>query len=153
MRKPLACPAWLVPLFVSAVALAALTLHLTPFTGTWQLSVAKSQFRPGPGPKRETVTLSPEGTTTFEGVDAEGNHYQASYPWSGGAKVPIQGIENATVIDQFQGNTWDHTMMRGKGTQTAHGVLSKDGRTATFTVTGTDEQGRPVHHVEVYQKQ
>jgi hypothetical protein len=97
--------------------------------------------------------VTPDGKTTFDGVDGEGNPYKASYPWSGGAEIPMDGIENATVIDQFQGHTLDHTMKIGKESRTGHGVLSKDSRTATFTVTGTDSEGRPVHSVAIYEQQ
>jgi protocatechuate 3,4-dioxygenase beta subunit len=41
----------------------------------------------------------------------------------------------------------------GKVVSRHHGLLSKDGRTATFTVTATDEQGRPLQNVYVYEKQ
>jgi hypothetical protein len=154
MRKHLHNLSRLVPLFVSAVVFVAQANHSNGFTGTWKLNVAKSQFRPGPGPRRETVTAIPGGRTTMEGMDADGKAYKVSYPRSDGKEVPFDGIESATITETIAGNTIDQTMkVGGKVVSRHHGLLSKDGRTATFTVTATDEQGRPVQNVYVYEKQ
>ncbi len=86
----------LVLLFVSAVVLFAQTDHVTAFTGTWKLNGAKSTFNPGPAPKSVTVTNAPDGTFQVESVDGQGKTMKWSHAWSGGAEVPIDGIENAT---------------------------------------------------------
>jgi hypothetical protein len=141
--------------FVPAVVLlVAQTDRTNAFTGTWKLNVAKSHFDPGPPPHSEAVTMAPDGTFTVEAVSAEGKAIKWSHPWSGGKEVPVSGIEKATVITKVQGRTIDDTMkISGKIMQTAHVVLSPDGKTCTTTGTGTNAQGHPVHNVEIFDKQ
>jgi hypothetical protein len=154
MRKHLHKISRLVPPLASAIVFVAPTDHTTAFTGTWRLNVAKSQFRPGPGPKRETVTAIPGGRTTLAGMDANGKPYKVSYPRSDGREVPLDGLENVTITETIAGNAMEQTMkVGGKVVSRNHGLLSKDGRTATFTVTAADEQGRPLQNVYVYEKQ
>ena len=152
MKKFLPSLPRLALLFVSAV-LFAQTEHITAFTGTWKLNVAKSKFSPGPGLKSETVTIASDGKTTVEAVGALGKSLKWSYPWSDGAEVPIEGIANATTRTKIRGHTMDQTTKAGKGTTTSHVVLSPGGRIATVTIDGTDWQGRPEHDVEIFEKQ
>jgi hypothetical protein len=154
MRKPIHHISRLVLLFVSAVVFVAQTNHSTPFTGTWKMNLAKSKFSPGPPPQSQTVTIAPDGTFTVERVDAQGKSYKTSHPWSGGAEVPVEGVENETMISKIQGHTADDTWkIRGKTIQTVHAVVSPDGRTITATIQATDNQGRPVHNVVILDKQ
>ena len=77
-----------------------------------------------------------------------------SHRWSGGKEVPVDGIESGTIITKVQGRVADDTMkVGGKTVETVHAVVSQDGKTVTATVDGTDMQGRPMHHVEVFEKQ
>jgi hypothetical protein len=38
-------------------------------------------------------------------------------------------------------------------TGTGHGVVSKDGKRMTYTMNGTDDQGKPVHNVLIFEKE
>jgi hypothetical protein len=70
MRKHLPLTSWLVLLWASTVVLVAQTQHLTRFTGTWKLNVAKSKFHPAPPPRSVTVTWAPDGSYTGGAVEA-----------------------------------------------------------------------------------
>ena len=154
MRKRLASLSRLVLLFVPALVLVAQTDHTNAFTGTWKLNVAKSKYSPGPAPQSVMVTIAPDGTFTLEGVGTEGKPMKWSHPWSVDKEVPVDGIENGTIISKLQGRTADDTMkIGGKTVQTVHAVVSPDGRTIRATIDATDEQGRHMHSVEVYDKQ
>jgi hypothetical protein len=146
---------WLVLLLVSTVGLVAQTDHTTAFTGTWKLNVAKSTFNPGPAPQSVTVTNAPDGTFTAESVEAQGKPIQWSHAWSGGAEVPIDGIENATILSKVRGHTLDETMkIGGKTAETVHAVVSPNGRTMTTTIDATtDHQGGSMHNVLILEKQ
>ena len=47
----------------------------------------------------------------------------------------------------------DHTWKFGKATQKGQGVISKDGKTMTYTLQGTDADGKKVSDRSVYEKQ
>jgi len=141
----------------SAVVLGAQTGHITPFTGTWKLNVAKSGFNPGPPFKSLTITFTPDGTRTIDLIRADGHSHKASLPWSDGKEVPVTatgGMENATAVSKIHGNTFDDTWQQnGKILEKVHGVVSSDGRTLTTTVEGTDGQDRPFHNRLTFEKQ
>jgi len=157
MKKPLLYLSRLVLLFSSAVALIGQTDHTNAFTGTWKLNVAKSKFNPGPPPQSVTVTLAPDGTFTLEIVDEKGKSHKSSHPWSGGKEIPFTddtGMENGTITSKIQGRTWDDTLkVKGKIVQTVHAVIAPDGKTETGTIDATDEQGRPIHNVLLFERQ
>ncbi len=137
----------------SAALLAAQTDQNSPFTGTWKLNVSKSKFSPGPAPKSETVIIAPDGKVSVEEVDAEDKTVNWSFTPSGDTAVPIEGLENATVVSKTSGNMVDHTWKIGSGNETGHGVISKNGKTMKYTMTGTNAQGQRVHNVGIYEKQ
>lgn len=139
-------------LFASAVLLAAQANQNSPFTGTWKLNVAKSKFSPGPAPKSETVTIAADGKVSVEEVTADDKTVNWSFTESDTA-VPIEGMENSTVITKRSGNTVDHTWKMGTGAETGHGVISKNGKTMKYTMTGTNAQGQTVHNVLIFEKQ
>jgi hypothetical protein len=57
MKKHLPLTTRLALLFVSPAVFVAQTQHITPFTGTWKMSVAKSKFSEGrPAPQSVTLT-------------------------------------------------------------------------------------------------
>jgi hypothetical protein len=154
MRKHLHHVSRLILLFISAVLLVAQNQHITPFTGTWRLNVAKSKFNPPPGLQSATMTITPDGTSTVEIVDPQGKPLRYSYSWSVEKEVPVNGIEHATIITKLQDHTFDRTMkIAGKTIQKVHAVVSPDGKTMTATVTGTYPQGRSMDDVEFFDKQ
>jgi hypothetical protein len=153
MRK-YAYAIWLVTaLLLASVVLAAQADQNSPFTGTWKLNVAKSKINPGPAPKSETVTIAPDRKVSVETVTADGNTTTWSYNPSENTAVPIEGMENSTVMEKLSGNTVDHTWKMGNGTETGHGVVSKNGKTMKYTLTGTNSQGQKVNSVYIFEKQ
>ena len=139
--------------FASAIVLAAQTDQNSPFTGTWKLDVTKSKFSPGPGPKSETVTIAPDGKVSVQDTNEEGKSVEWSFTPSGDTAVPIEGMENSTVIEKRSGNTVDHTWKMNGGNSKGHGVISKNGKIMKYTMTGTNSQGQPVHDVLIFEKQ
>jgi len=153
MTKHLADISRLTLLFAVAFVLIAQADHTNAFTGTWKLNVEKSKFI-GPAPQSATVTIAPDGSFTFEGVDQKGQPHKWSHAWSVDKEVPVDGIDNGTIMTKLQGHTADDVMkIGGKTVQKVHAVLSPDGKTITATIDATDPQGRSVHNVEVYDKQ
>jgi hypothetical protein len=154
MRKHFRSFSRLTLLLVPAIALIAQADHETAFTGTWKLNVAKSKFTPqAAAPQSATVTIA-DGTLRFEGIKPDGTSTKWSHPWPTDKEVPIDGMENGTIVSKLHGRTMDDTYkLGGKTFQTAHSVLSPDGKTVTVTIDSTDEQGRHMHAVEIWDKQ
>lgn len=123
------------------------------FTGTWKLNLAKSKFDPGPVPKSVTVMLEP-GKASVEEVTQDGKTVNWSFNPSEGTPVPINGMQDSTVVEKrINDRTVEHTWKMGAGNYTGKAVLSKSGKVMTYTLDGTDAQGRHVHNVEIYDKQ
>lgn len=80
-------------LFGTALFLLAQTEHVTPFTGSWKMSLAKSRFNPGPPFQRFTITFTPDGTRNLDLVGADGQRIKVSLPWSDGKEVHPTGME------------------------------------------------------------
>jgi len=139
----------------SAVGLAA-----ENWLGTWTLNVAKSKYKPGPGPK--SLTLKFEATAdgiklTSDGVNAEGEATHGEYvskfdgtdvPWSGNPDADTASAKK--IDDNNYENIWKKD---GKTTITAKAGVSKDGKTLNITQTGTDSKGRTVKNKVVYDRQ
>jgi hypothetical protein len=136
-----------------AVLLSAQADQNSPFAGTWKLNVSKSKFSPGPAPKSETVTIAPDRKVSVETVDADGKTISWSYMPAENTAVPIEGMENSTVMEKLSGNTVDHTWKVGSGNETGHGVVSKNGKTMKYTMTGTSPQGKQEHNMYIFEKQ
>ncbi|HMF79501.1 MAG TPA: hypothetical protein VK604_27820 [Bryobacteraceae bacterium] len=141
---------------VFPTALLSQAHHNDSFVGTWKLNVAKSKFNPGPAPKSETVTIPAQGKVEVHEVTADGKEVSWSYTSSSsdGTAIPIEGIEGATVSGKMTDeNIIDHTWKFPDFTGTGHGVVSKNGKIMTYTMTGNNDQGKPVHNVMTFQKQ
>ncbi len=124
-----------------------------PWAGTWNFDLQKSQF-PGTPPKVDQVIIQPDGTLTVNEVNHEDKKMTWTYKPQEGQAVPVQGRENVTVLvtkinAHRNEQTWN---MNGK-TVKSFAVLSKDGKTQTFTMDSTDKDGKPTHEVVVYRKQ
>ncbi len=163
-------------LFLSAVLLAAgsgLTLsaqtpasqETTPLIGTWILNLAKSTYEGMPAPKSETRTFdlhgdgmilctysteNARGTRTFGHWLTDLNGKEApEYVRSSGGK-PVAFVAH-TMPDPY---TMDTGVSRdGKVDQSGRWIVSKDGKTLTQTISGTNAQGQPTRRVRVYDKQ
>ena len=144
------------------IALIALAFSVAPATqaqkpdpliGTWKLDVAKSKFNPGPAPKSVTVTIA-EDKVTVEEVDPEGKSVSYSFKESPGTAVPIEGMENATILEKRpDSHHFEHTWKIGERTENGKGVVAKNGKSLRYTISGMNAEGKPFHNVELYAKQ
>src|SRR4051794_23912076 len=99
----------LAPLLTATLAgLMAQTDHRTAFTGSWTLNLSKSKYDLTPPPKSGRLTLEPDGSLTTDAVEADGKPFKWSAPWSGGREVPIEGIDNGTIVATYGRNSFDH---------------------------------------------
>jgi len=135
-----------------------------PFIGTWKLSLAKSEDDPGTARRSSTLTFEDRvgGVTLFtcEGIDAQGNRifeqYAAKddgkdYPFLQlGAKAALsvsrKRVDAYTLVTTFKA---DGKVVNETVTET----VSKDGKTMTVTVKGTNAQGQRVNYLHVYERQ
>jgi hypothetical protein len=130
-----------------------------PQNGTWKLDVAKSTFSPGPAPKSETLVI--EGTdathkVTVDRTPATGAAEHWSVSGAYGKELPVVGNNpnaDTYVFKRINATTIEAQHLKGgKPTVKNTSVVSADGKTLTITSTGTDEQGRTRHNVEVFSK-
>ena len=93
---------------------------------------------------------------TNDGVNAEGKTTHAE--WSGkfdGKDNPVKGDANrdTAALKKIDDNTIEISNKKdGKPTTTIRAVFSKDGKTRTQTVKGTNAQGVKVNNTVVYEK-
>jgi len=129
--------------------------------GTWKLNPAKSTYSPGPGQKSSTVRIEavPAGGVkmTADGVDADGTatHNEIVTMFDGKEAVykgPAQPTTRVYTRVDDRTMQWV-TRVNGKVTTTTRSTVSSDGKVRTNTATGTDEQGRTVKNVLVYDRQ
>jgi hypothetical protein len=130
-----------------------------PASGTWELNLAKSTFSPGPPPKSLTRTFEVTGADvkyTLKGIDAEGKptlvQFTAKYD---GKDYPVTGSPDfdAISLKRVDAVSTEATLKKGgKAVQTSTRVVSKDGKTLTLTVKGTNAKGQAVNNVTVFDK-
>ena len=147
------------------IVLAALGVaHLSaqaadPLVGTWELSIAKSKFNPGPAPKSETrtyVVSGPEIKATSKGVDADGK--PTSGQWTvnyDGKDRPATGTADADALSlkRIDAFTAEFTQKKaGKVVSTGTRVISKDGKVMTITTKGTNAKGQTLNDVVIFDK-
>jgi hypothetical protein len=150
----------LTKLTMGMVIAAMAAFAADPSLGTWKLNMEKSMFTPSAPVKSLTSTreASDDGikvTTTGERTDGTPIHasYRAKYD---GKEYPVTGAPYDTIaITRVNANTFT-LHQKHTGTQysaTVRSVLSKDGKTMTNTVKGTDADGNPITYTMVYEKQ
>ena len=126
--------------------------------GTWKLNEAKSKLEPGMG-KNTTIVYAEQGDKvkiTAEGVDKngkprhgvwlgkfDGKAYKAKgdMPWDAAAYKVVNDRTNEIT-----------TMKDGKVLWTGTIEVSKDGKSRTVTVHGTNENGKKFTSKVVYNK-
>jgi hypothetical protein len=145
-----------VMLFSSSIVLAA-----DNWLGTWKLNVEKSKFSPGwPGPK--SLTLKFEASqggirATTDGVSAEGKATHSTFSSKyDGKDVPYEGNPDADTASpkKIDDNTYENVWKKGgKVSVTAKGVVSKDGKTLTISLTGKNAKSETVNTTNVFEKQ
>jgi major membrane immunogen (membrane-anchored lipoprotein) len=150
--------------------LMALTLLLTasgvcqaaenPLLGTWKLNESKSKYAPGSA-KNTTVTYTAAKgdmiKCTADGVDKDGKPIH--WTWTGkfdGKAYPIKGSPafDALAYHTMSERTNDTTATKnGKVVMTAVISVTKDGKSRTVTLTGTDANGKKVTDKTYYDKE
>jgi hypothetical protein len=140
------------------IVAAALLAAQDPRVGTWNLNVEKSKYSPGPAPKSQVLTIEAAGDAekvTSEMVTAAGKTsttYTAPYD---GKPHPIKGSETAdsVTLKRIDSHTTERVDSKaGKPVTTYHRVVSKDGKTMTVTIKGTDVKGQATNNVVVFEK-
>ncbi len=137
------------------VALISQTAAKNMAVGTWKLNTAKSKYEPGPVPASATVIIGEDNKITFSEETPDGKSTSWSVlPTADGTPAPIVGIENSTLVEKrIDGRHVEHTWKMGSGTLNGKSVISKNGKTMTYTLTGTGADGKPVHEVQIWEKQ
>jgi hypothetical protein len=148
-------------LLAMPVLLLAIPFHLsaqdTPagaWAGTWKFNPEKSKF-PGKPPQADQVTIDPDGTISVQETNSAGKTSSWSYKPQQGKAVPVEGHgENVTVIATKVNpyrteQIWSYNGRPAK----SYAILSKDGKTQTFHMSGTDKDGKPFEELVVFEKQ
>lgn len=143
--------------FAAVSLFGASQLHATMpaggFAGSWKVNFAKSKF-PGPPPKVDECTVDPDGTVHVHEITAEGKENSWHYTPVVGKAVNVEGRDNTTVIVKRVNARTNEQIWNFSGRSAkSRAVLSKDGKTTTFTMDGTDKDGKPFHEMVVYDKQ
>ena len=127
--------------------------------GTWKLNVGKSRYSPGPPPTSEIATFEQMGSDVklkLDRIDADGRPVHIE--WVGrfdGKDYPSQG--DATSDKRSYRKIDDYTFeginkKDGKIVRTVTIAYSRDGKTRTNTVTGTNALGQQINNVQVYDR-
>lgn len=127
--------------------------------GTWKLNEAKSKLQPGMG-KNTMVVYAEKGDkieVTVDGVDKDGKPTHSV--WVGkfdGKAYKTKGnmMWDSAAYRVVNDRTNDITTMKsGKIVWTGRIAVSKDGKSRTVTVNGTDADGKKFTSKAVYDKQ
>ena len=135
-----------------------------PMLGAWKLNIAKSKFplSAQAPPKELTQVIRKlnrnQGEFSQTGIRTDGTPISVKYmvPRQGGVvKTQFPLPEGASIIvkkaDSY--NVYTTYMQDGKKVAEIHGVVSKDGKTLTQTTKITDDQGKLIEQIEVFDKQ
>jgi hypothetical protein len=155
----------LVSVVVLAVCIASPVFAQDAHVGTWKQNFDKTKTVPPPitpnpnrpqsvtrsyetfgdGLKATFVTVRADGTTTTSGFSA---HFD-------GKDYPATGTNFDTIaLKKIDNYSFENTNKRGgKVVSTGTNVVSKDGKTMTFTSKGTNASGQPTTTVLVFEKQ
>ena len=143
-------------LLAPAIALMA----ADPGFGTWKLNLSKSKYKKGAPPKEATLTISESGSDldiVLKGTSAAGAPTSGHFtvPANGGTgKIIEEGPYDAVSSKRLNDNERETSFSKGgKVVLTAHGKISKDGKTMTIATKGTNPAGQMVENTAVYEKQ
>jgi hypothetical protein len=139
----------------------------SPLAGNWVQNVAKSKYSPADlanksGSTRIQVTATAV-TLTNDGVDSQGRKIHTEYTATlDGKDSPVKATidgkpspnQDAVAWKKIDDYTYENVAkLKGKSLTTTRVTISKDGKTRTNTVTGTNAQGQAVNNVIVFDKQ
>lgn len=145
-----------IALFILAPCLVAVAKDIPAggFAGTWKFNPAKSQF-PGPAPQADGFTMEPDGRITIQETSADGKSSSWTYKPEAGKAVPVEGRgPNVTVlVKRVNARRIEHTWNFDGRSAKSFSTLSKDGKTQTFHIEGTNKDGKPFQETVVFEKQ
>lgn len=158
MRKHIVLPVFTLAVFFMALPVAA--QKPDSLVGTWKANLAKSTFTGAP-PKSQVSKWEalPDGQlkNVNDSVDAKGQsaHSEIIVKFNG-TDLPLKGASTPTTraYKRIDARTFEYVQkVNGKVTSTSRSVMSPDGKTRTFTTTGTNAQGQPFKTVLIWEKQ
>jgi hypothetical protein len=146
--------------FFAMLLLAVALFAADPFVGTWKMDPSKSKSPPNV-PNAATIAFEQQGENyqvTVTGTNPDGSPMSIKYtvPIKGGSAQIENGGEqfDAVTTKRLSARQRDNTYSKnGKEVGIRHLAVSKDGKTLTITLNGTDPQGNPVTSVQVFDKQ
>jgi hypothetical protein len=131
-----------------------------PLIGTWKLNLTKSKYSPGPTPQSSIMHYEPAGQgfrDTVTGIDAQGKPSTSEFTMIYDGKFyPTTGVigYDASAFSRVDDYTVTYIRtLAGRVVATGTRVLSRDGKTLTFTGTGRTANGRQYNNVAIYDKQ
>jgi hypothetical protein len=130
-----------------------------PVIGTWTLNVEKSKFSTAV-PKSEKRTYAGSGDTisqTIDRVDSQGKplHVEVTTKYDG-KDYPITGNPDADTValTRVDTHTTRATLKKGgKAVMHSERSVSRDGKTMTVRIKGTNSHGEKVDNMLVFEKQ
>ena len=132
--------------------------------GTWKYNAAKSKSTStSTNPIKSQTDVreaTPDGgvkcTTTGQLTDGTPSNYSYTYKYDG-KEYPVTGgpLFDTISVKRIDANTrsWEVRKTGGKYHATGRTVISKDGKTMTQTLKGTDAEGKPVTGTMVFDRQ
>jgi len=148
-----------------SIAIAAQAQTLVPVVGAYRLNVAKSTFGQGQPPQTQVRSFTDRGDGTFiytnEGTNADGNPTYNSwtfkydgldYPTGYNAMTRTRNTVAYRVIDPYSVEVVQKANGKPNAVKNVR-TISKDGKTMTYTTTGTNAQGQAANSVLVFEKQ
>jgi hypothetical protein len=147
-----------VALIVSSPVLAQQDAHI----GVWKQNFAQTKLVPPPiGPQPQSITRTYEKfgdglKATFVTISADGKRTTTTYSAHfDGKDYPVTGANFDTIaLKKIDNYSFSNVNKRaGKVVNAGTNVVSKDGKTMTFTSKGTNAQGQPTSGVVVFEKQ
>jgi hypothetical protein len=144
---------------LTLLGLAASLWAADPFVGTWSLNVAKSKYKTGNPPKQQAITIMEEGDNldiAITGTAADGSPISARYliPIAGGKGV----VKESPAYDEIStkridANTRENTYRKsGQEVLTVRVSVSRNGKSLTAKLKGTDMRGNPVEGTLAFDK-
>jgi hypothetical protein len=130
-----------------------------PFVGTWKLDTAKTKYATGTPSKNVTLVIEEQGTNlqvTATGTNNDGSPISVKFtvPVNGGTGSVQEGDFNSVMSKRISADVRENSYMKdGKELRSRHMTISKDGKTMTSRVKGTNTSGTPIVGVDVYDKQ
>ncbi len=130
-----------------------------PELGVWKLNLEKSRFNPGPPPRENMITMEAVGDGvrySSKGVNSEGKPTSQEYTTNyDGSDVPLTGsaLADTMSIRRIDAYTVERvTKKAGKVVSTAQREYSKDGKSFTTRITGTNAKGETFNNVEFFER-